>query len=78
MFISNHFGVGAERVFRIDPVARFNGKTYAGIGAPRTGRFLSTGIPRSDRTVFHGSHYRRGGSVPGGGAHGGGLRGRQR
>jgi hypothetical protein len=48
---------------------------YAGIGAPRRGRFLSTGIPRSDRTVFHSSHYMRRGSVPGGGIHGGGSHG---
>ena len=80
VFISNHFSAGPQRVFRIDPVARFNGRTYAGIGAPRTGHFLSTGIPRSDRTVFHSSHYMRGGSShgggirsgsPGGGSHGG-------
>ena len=78
VFISNHFSAGANRVFRIDAVARFNGRTYAGIGAPRTGRFLSTGIPGSDRTVFHGSHYMRGGGVPGGGVHGGGSHGGHR
>ena len=80
VFISNHFRAGPHRVFMIDPVARFNGRTYAGIGAPRAGHFLSTGIPGSERTVFHGSHYLRGGSShgggfrsgsPGGGSHGG-------
>ena len=71
VFISNHFSAGANRVFRIDAVARFNGRTYAGIGAPRTGHFLSTGIPGSERTVFHGSHYMRGGSFQGGGPRGG-------
>jgi len=75
VFISNHFSFGANRVFRIDAVARFKGMTYAGIGAPRGGHFLSTGVPRSDRTVFHGSHYLRGGSPHGGGAYGGGLGG---
>jgi len=75
VFVSNHFRADAQRVFRIDPVARFNGMAYAGIGAPRRGRFLSTGIPRSDRTVFHSSHYMRRGSVPGGGIHGGGSHG---
>jgi len=71
VFISNHFSAGANRVFRIDAVARFNGRTYAGIGAPRTGHFLSTGIPGSERTVFHGSHYMRGGRFQGGGPRGG-------
>jgi hypothetical protein len=70
-FVSNHFSSGTDRVFRIDAVARFKGMTYAGIGAPRAGHFLSTGIPGSDRTVFHGSHYMRGGSPRGGGSHGG-------
>ena len=78
VFISNHFSAGGNKVFRVDAVARFNGRTYAGIGAPRTGHFLSTGIPRSDRTVFHGSHYMRGGSSQGGGSHGGGSRGGHR
>ena len=75
VFISNHFTAGGNRVFRIDPVGRFHGRTYAGIGAPRTGHFLATGIPRSDRTVFHSSHYMRGGSSGGGGIHGGGSHG---
>ena len=60
VFISNHFSAGDNRVFRIDSVARFNGRTYAGIGAPRRGYFLSTGIPGSERTVFNGSHYMKG------------------
>jgi hypothetical protein len=78
VFISNHFSAGANRVFRVDAVARFNGRTYAGIGAPRTGHFLSTGIPRSDRTVFHSSHYMRGGSSRGGASRGGGSHGGHR
>jgi len=78
VFVSNHFSFGANRVFRIDAVARFRGMTYAGIGAPRGGHFLSTGIPRSDRTVFHGSHYIRRGSPHSGGVHGGGSPGGHR
>ena len=78
VFVSNHFSAGPQRVFRIDPVARFNGMTYAGIEAPRRGRFLSTGIPGSERMVFHSSHYMRGGSVPGGGVHGGSSHGGHR
>jgi hypothetical protein len=54
MFVSNHFNdVRAHRVFRVDPVTRFNGRTFAGIGAPRTGGFVSTGVPRSDRRIFN-------------------------
>jgi len=53
-FVSNHFNdVKRNRVFRIDPVTRFNGKTYAGIGARRSKNFVSTGVPRSDRDVFN-------------------------
>jgi hypothetical protein len=77
-FISNHFNAGPHRAFRIDPGARFRGRTYAGIGAPRTGHFLSTGIPKSDRTVFHSSHSMRGGGFQGGGVHGGGSHGGHR
>ena len=54
VFVSNHFNdVSAHRVFRVDPVKRFNGRTFAGIGAPRTGGFVSTGVPRSDRRIFN-------------------------
>jgi hypothetical protein len=51
---SNHFNDrNIHKVFRVDPVKRFNGRTFAGIGAPRTGRFINTGVPRSDTTVFN-------------------------
>ena len=54
VFVSNHFNdVTAHRVFRVDPVTRFSGRTFAGIGAPRTGGFVSTGIPRSERRIFN-------------------------
>jgi hypothetical protein len=53
-FISNHFNdIRAHRVFRVDPLNRFNGRTFAGIGIPRSKGFISTGVPRSDRRVFN-------------------------
>ncbi len=59
VFFSNHFNdVRAHRVFRIDPVARFRGRTFAGIGAPHTRGFLSTGVPRSAERIFNGPHTR--------------------
>ncbi len=54
VFVSNHFNdLKRHRVFRIDPVARFSGKTFAGIGVSRTKGFISTGVPGSARTIFH-------------------------
>ncbi|HEY3275931.1 MAG TPA: hypothetical protein VGJ94_04870 [Syntrophorhabdaceae bacterium] len=51
---SNHFNDRqAHRVFRVDPLKRFRGSTYAGIGAPRSGKYLATGVPRSDLAVFN-------------------------
>jgi hypothetical protein len=53
-FISNHFNdFRHHRVFRIDPVDRFHGRTYAGIGAPRTGRYISHGVRNGATTVFN-------------------------
>jgi hypothetical protein len=55
-FVSNHFNdVRFHRVFRIDPLTRFRGRTFAGIGAPRSGNFISTGVLRSEVRIFHGS-----------------------
>ncbi|MGD0234199.1 MAG: hypothetical protein ABSC55_06630 [Syntrophorhabdales bacterium] len=54
VFVSNHFNdVSVHRVFRVDPVTRFNGRTFAGIGAPRGGGFVSTGVPRSGIRIFN-------------------------
>lgn len=54
-FVTNSFHVFRNhRLFRIDPMARFIGKTYAGIGAPRDYRFIKTGIPGSEVKVFNG------------------------
>jgi len=53
-FVSNHFNdFRRHRVFRIDPVSRFSGRTFAGIGVSRTRGFISTGVPGSARTIFH-------------------------
>ncbi|HEY6873937.1 MAG TPA: hypothetical protein VI298_14525 [Geobacteraceae bacterium] len=54
-FVSNHFNdVRVNRVFRIDPVSRFSGRTFAGIGVRNRSGFISTGVPRSDRRIFNG------------------------
>jgi hypothetical protein len=53
-FVSNHFNdVRRHRVFRVDPVARFNGRTFAGIGVSDRRGFISTGVPRSQRAIFN-------------------------
>jgi hypothetical protein len=54
VFVSNHFNdVRKHRVFRIDPGARFNGRTFAGIGVKGGKGFISTGVPHSERRIFH-------------------------
>ncbi|HEY6838870.1 MAG TPA: hypothetical protein VI389_09020 [Geobacteraceae bacterium] len=56
-FVSNHFNdIRRHRVFRIDPVTRFNGRTFAGIGVSNRRGFISTGVPRGDRRIFNRSH----------------------
>lgn len=53
-FVSNHFrDMRDHRVFRVDPGHRFEGRTFAGIGAPPRRGFIATGVPRSGRTVFN-------------------------
>jgi hypothetical protein len=59
---SNHFNdVRRHHMFRIDPVDRYHGKTFAGIGAKRSRDFISTGAPRSSHTIFNAP---RGGALP--------------
>lgn len=54
LFVSNHFNdVSKHRVFRIDPGARFSGKTFAGIGVRSRKGFISTGVPHSETRIFH-------------------------
>jgi len=58
--ISNHF-VDHRRntVVRIDPLRRFNGRTFAGIGAPHDARrFISPGVRGGNKTIFRGSRER--------------------
>ncbi|MCM2357931.1 MAG: hypothetical protein NDI77_07260 [Geobacteraceae bacterium] len=50
----------SRRVFRIDPVARFRGKTFAGIGVPDRRGHISTGVSGSERRIFNESGARRG------------------
>lgn len=51
---TNHFvDPRTNRVFRIDPVQRFRGRTFAGIGAPRSTPYIRTGIARAPRTIFN-------------------------
>lgn len=60
VFVSNHFNdIRNHHVFRVDPLARFNGRTYAGIGVRRTrGGFISTGVPSGERRIFNSSRER--------------------
>lgn len=55
VFVSNHFNdVRMNRVWRIDPVSRYNGRTFAGIGVtPNRKRFISTGVARSEVRIFN-------------------------
>ena len=69
MHFSNHFNdVRRHRMFRIDPVDRYHGKTYAGIGVKSTHNFISTGVPHSPQAIFNAP---RGGVHDVGGAHSG-------
>ena len=63
--VSNHFNdVSVHRVFRVDPRARFSGRTYAGIGAPPGGNFVSTGVPEGSRAIFNAPRMVQGPGVP--------------
>lgn len=60
VFVSNHFNdIRNHRVFRVDPVSRFRGRTFAGIGVTNSRRFISTGVPRSGRMIFNTPGMRR-------------------
>lgn len=58
--ISNHFvDHRTNRVVRVDPVSRFNGRTFGGIGAPHDrNRFISPGSRGGDDAIFRGAHDR--------------------
>jgi hypothetical protein len=56
MHFSNHFNdVNRHHLFRIDPVDRFNGRTFAGIGVKQSHNFKSTGLPHSSQMIFNSS-----------------------
>ncbi len=58
-FVSNHFhDIRNHRMFRVDPISRFRGRTYSGIGAMRMRGSISTGVSRSDRRIFNSQRYR--------------------
>lgn len=68
--ISNHFvDHRTNGVFRIDPLRRFNGRTFAGIGLPPGRRgFVSPRVQGGSRRIFSGSRERaifRPGTDPG-------------
>ncbi len=71
--VTNHFNdVKRHHVFRIDPVDRFHGRTFSGIGVKPSRDFISTGVTHSSHTIFNPS---RGGNVPAGrGETGGSMR----
>lgn len=54
--ISNHFvDHRTNRIYRIDPLRRFNGRTFAGIGAPRNSRrYVSPGVRGGSETIYRG------------------------
>jgi len=65
---SNHFNdIRRNHVFRIDPVERFHGRTFAGIGVKQPRAFISTGVQHSPQTIFNaprGFRVNRGAGVP--------------
>jgi hypothetical protein len=62
--VTNHFrDANANRVFRIDPEKRFQGRTFAGIGAPRSSNLVNTGVRSAPERIFNGSP--GGSGVPG-------------
>jgi len=48
-----------NRVFRIDPIARFHGRTYGGIGVPRSSKRYMIRVPLGDRDIFYKSSRER-------------------
>ncbi|MGB8518235.1 MAG: hypothetical protein WCD45_10165, partial [Gallionella sp.] len=58
--ISNHFvDHRTNRIVRVDPLRRFNGRTFAGIGVPHDARrFISPGVRGWNNTIFRGSRER--------------------
>jgi uncharacterized membrane protein YgcG len=54
VLVSNHFNDNRRhRIFRIDPVERFHGRTFAGIGVRNSRNFTPTGVTNGARTIFN-------------------------
>ncbi len=54
VYVSNHFrDIRERRVHRIDPVTRYHGRSFGGIGAARSKGLLSTGVPQGERKIFN-------------------------
>ncbi|GFO69591.1 hypothetical protein GMLC_31700 [Geomonas limicola] len=55
VLISNHYNdLRRHRMYRVDPVDRFHGRSFSGIGAWRNQRgFISTGRPHSPERIFN-------------------------
>lgn len=52
--VTNHFNDrGRHRYFRVDPVERFHGRTFAGIGVRNSRDFIPTGVANGSRTIFN-------------------------
>ncbi len=87
VLVTNHFNdVKRQHVFRVDPVDRFRGKTFAGIGIRPSTNVIHTGVPHSPQTIFNAPRSSapvistpagtmRGGGTHGGAMHEGGMRG---
>jgi hypothetical protein len=58
--VSNHYvDYNRNRAYRIDPLRRFQGRTYAGIGAPHDAkRFIYPGDSGGAKTIFRGARER--------------------
>jgi hypothetical protein len=53
-FVSNHFNDPRHhRVHRIDPIDRFHGSTFGGIGAPRSKKLIPTGVNKGSESIFN-------------------------
>jgi hypothetical protein len=54
VFVSNHYhNASLNRFYRVNPVARFQGRTSTGTGVPHTRGFVPSGSPRGGGTIHH-------------------------
>ncbi|HUL00540.1 MAG TPA: hypothetical protein VLX29_06745 [Nitrospirota bacterium] len=52
------YGAALKRVFRTDPMARFNGRTYGGISVPRTSKRYIIRVAQSEYVNYLYEHER--------------------